>query len=220
MSLKVYSFLRYLTVGGNWHQSYYDTNKLVKCLKGASFNGYVDVVSKGKRTRIEESNSEDAIEHLGALIGTQLTLKPNVTYYLCSVPDSSCTVKANRVSKVDRLARAIQRNAPILKIWDGLRFKRKMPKSSETNERDPAVLYQSLELLADPPTDGTFILVDDVCTSGAHFKAAAALLRARGVKAIVGKRQTNAFFAAQAAGVSSAIRRSGAFASPGRISAR
>jgi hypothetical protein len=185
MSLRVYSFMRYLTVGGNWHQSFYDTNKLVKCLKGSSFNGYVDVVRQGKRTRIEESNAEDAFDYLGALIGTQLALKPSVTYYLCSVPDSSCTVKANRTSKVDRLTRAIQLSAPALKVWDGLRFKRKMPKSSETNERDPAVLYHSLELIAKPPTDGIFILVDDVCTSGAHFKAAAALLRANGVKTVI-----------------------------------
>jgi GNAT superfamily N-acetyltransferase len=40
------------------------------------------------------------------------------------------------------------------------------------------------------------------------------------IEQVYRKRQTNAFFAAQAAGVSSAIRRSGAFASPGRISAR
>lgn len=185
MSFDLYGFTRFLTVTDvTWEGRHHNARVLVRCLKGESFNGYFVCDVDGVRTRINKENPDPAFNYVGEMIGTGLNLQPSERYYLCCIPDSKCTVRSGRPSKVERLALATVRYAPQLQLWDGIRFKRQMPKSSETNERDAAVLYGAMQLIAAPPTDGVILLLDDVCTTGAHFRAAAALLKANGVRKI------------------------------------
>ena len=175
--------MRFLTVTDvPWGNRHHDVRVLVRCLKGESFKGYFVCDVDGVRTRIDENNSGPAFNYVGNMIGAGLKFQQGEKYYLCCIPDSRCTVNAGRPSKVERLARAIMNNAPQVQLWDGIRFKRIMPKSSETNERNPAVLYEAMQIISPPSTDGTILLLDDVCTTGAHFQAAAALLKRNGIK--------------------------------------
>jgi hypothetical protein len=184
MSIRLLSYMRYLSGGAVYTQPFYDTHKLVTALKGEPVKGFVNIKLGGKTIELRDENKEVAVDWFGERVA-EVKFTPGLAYYICCLPDSNCTLDGTRTSKIERLALAIRARVPQINIVDTFRFKNPMPKSHETNMRDPAVLYSALEVLASPPLDGRVIVLDDVCTSGAHIAAAAAHLKVHGVSDIV-----------------------------------
>jgi hypothetical protein len=177
MSLRLLTFCRYYTGPFPRNQEYFDSHKLVKSIKDEEFRGYVDVRIHDQNYRIEQSNRELALMWFADSMRKLSWSQDLSHYFLCAIPDSACTVSACRPSKVSRLVEAVATELPGINIWDGLRFSRVMPKSSETNMRDLQVLYDAMSVVQSPPGSGEILLIDDVCTTGAHLRAASARIR-------------------------------------------
>jgi hypothetical protein len=184
MSLSHLSYCRFLTdINTAWQQAHYDARAIVRALKNEQFKGYATLKIRGKWQTLDAAHPEIAVDWFADQVFTTTAFQANAKYSLCPMPDSSCTVTSKRPSKTMRLAEALVTRIPSLSVWDGLRFSRQMPKSSETNMRDTQVLYDAMVCRANLP-DAFLIVLDDVCTSGAHAVAAAARLRASGATRI------------------------------------
>lgn len=107
-------------------------------------------------------------------------VQPRGRYVLVPLPDSQA-VKAVAECRTATLARAIaEKVGPEATVADILRWSEPMKSAAkEDGPRDPRELYPKLVLLAGRrPSDGRYILIDDVMTTGGHIQAAAAKLNA------------------------------------------
>ena len=166
------SYCRYLTQAGTWTQDHYKARAIVKAIKGEPFNGYANLPVGGRNRTLDEGHPEVAFDWFVDQVAQTVDLSGKQHYFLVPIPDSKCTTTCNRSPKTVRLAQALSARIPQLRIWDELRFLREMPKSRESNMRNEDVLYRALSASSTPPT-GRLILLDDVCTTGAHARAAA-----------------------------------------------
>jgi hypothetical protein len=176
MTMSVLSFCRYLSIprGEEWRDEDYGAWMFVKAAKEEVFNGYAHLNIDGNRKLFRSSdlgNTDKARAWFGELVGG-LQWSPKKVY-LTPVPDSGCATGIPRLSKTYPLASAAVANLKIATLWDGLRFKKVLAKSREGGPRDVETLYRNIEVIAPIPRDAQIILVDDVCTSGGHLKAAA-----------------------------------------------
>jgi len=166
------SYCRYISDRHLRNQSHWDARAVVRAIKGDEFGGYADLKIGGIWRRLDQSHPELAVEWFTERVLQETSFSSNETYVLVPIPHSSCTVMSGETPKVFAIALALQRRIPRLQIADILRFNEVMPKSSETNIRDENLLFQATRLIQKPPK-GNIILLDDVCTTGAHAKAAA-----------------------------------------------
>jgi hypothetical protein len=176
MTMSVLSFCRYLSIprGEEWRDEDYGAWMFVKAAKEEAFNGYAHLNIDGNRKLFRSSdlgNPDKARAWFGELVGG-LQWSPK-RVYLAPIPDSGCTTGARRLSKTYPLASAAVANLKIAALWDGLRLKKALTKSREGGPRDVETIYRNLEVIAPIPTDAQIILIDDVCTTGGHLKAAA-----------------------------------------------
>ena len=179
------SYCRFLTkIDRTWSQDQWRARDIVQAVKGKSFDGYVYLTVRGANRLLDKDNPEVAFEWFVEQVQTTTHFSSKLKHYICPIPDSKCTVLSGRPSKTMRLANALVGVLPQLGIWDSLRFYQEMPKSSEVNMRDEEALFQALRTLSKPPK-GRIILLDDVCTTGAHARAAARELTRVGATNIV-----------------------------------
>jgi hypothetical protein len=75
------------------------------------------------------------------------------------------------------LAQSLRKRLPNLKVWPHLKFKKPMARKV----RDEDVLFENMVYTERVPP-GYLILLDDVCTTGAHARAAQRRLRESGAK--------------------------------------
>jgi len=182
ISLENISYCRFLTkIDKQWTQDQWRARDIVRAVKGETFGGSVQLSVAGTTRTLDKDHPEVAFEWFVEQVAT--TTKFPRGSNLCPIPDSTCTVSCGRSSKTMRLAEALIAGLPKLAIWDGLRFDCEMPKSSTSNMRDEEALYNALVTIADFPK-GHIILLDDVCTTGAHARAGARELRRMGAKSI------------------------------------
>jgi predicted amidophosphoribosyltransferase len=183
MALRVISFATYLTnVDVVWRGEDYDALKFVKAIKGKPINKYAYVpVGKAKRL-LEERNADDAIAWFGEMaIAPTRNLRIPRPLIFVPIPNSSCTSTNGKVPRTTRLAKALLVQSGEGEVWDRLRWKAVMTPSSQGGTRDPQELYDNLVVAKEPPK-GSLVLVDDVRTTGAHLRAAAARLVEKGAR--------------------------------------
>ena len=183
MALKVISFATYLTnVNVVWRGEDYDALKFVKAIKGKPINKYAYVPVGNTRRLLQQQNADDAIGWFGEIASAptkdQRLASPLI---LVPIPNSSCTVKNGIVPRTTKLAKALAAQLGKAEVWDRLRWKTTMTPSSQGGTRDPQELYDNLVVTKDPPK-GSLILVDDVRTTAAHLRAAAARLIENGAR--------------------------------------
>lgn len=147
-------------------------------MKGEPLKGWSNYNINGITGRIDAANSTVVPALFGRLVAKVLR-RPEETC-LVPVPDSSRSTAANRFSKTSVLAEAVVQNVGGVTVWNGLRWSQVIPRASQTNNRDPDFYYQKLRMISPIPKGLRMILVDDVSTSGAHFKAVRARLREQG----------------------------------------
>ena len=173
------SYCRYISDRSVRSKSHWDARAIVRAIKGDAFGGYADLQIDGAWRRLDQSHAELALQWFVERVYKETSFDPKTKYILVPIPHSSCTVQCGESPKVLTLAKALQQRLPQLQVADILRFKQVMPKTSETNMRDENILYEATLLLQKPPV-GNLILLDDVCTTGAHAKAAARAIRGNG----------------------------------------
>ena len=175
-----FSYCRFLTsTEQTWTTDHWRARDIVRAIKGETFGGYVELKIKNTWHTIDAAHPQVAYDWFADRVAAETSFDSKTTFYLCPIPDSECTVSAARPSKTMRLAEILVARIPALEIWDGIRFRRKMPKSRESNMRNEAVLFEALHSRSHIPS-GCIILLDDVCTTGAHARAAARTLKRGG----------------------------------------
>jgi hypothetical protein len=180
MSIDVTTFCRYLTrKNQEWRDEDWAGLKLVKAIKGKPVKGYAHFNIDGFRGKVDQESASQAVQWFGELVG-RMCSGSRCDVFFCPIPDSGCTIAANRPSKVLSLVQSALQRVDGPKLWDGLRWARQVPKAAETNIRDPQFYYDALTTTTVVPSRPEIILFDDVCTSGAHLKAAAARIREQG----------------------------------------
>lgn len=179
-TLENLSCCRYLTSRDvEWSDDHFKAQGIVRALKGESFKGNRFLHVDGKLRSLTAENPELAVEWFAssAAVGIDFAART----MLVPMPDSECTTNCGRDSKVKRLAEALVARVPKLGIWDGLRFRQAMQKSRE-NRQEEQVLFLAMHVTLPLPT-GPLLILDDVCTRGAHARAAFRRLRASGATA-------------------------------------
>ena len=170
------------TTGPGYRTRDFLPRNLIKSLKQAYFKGYSSVTVGGRNRTISTDDPSVALAFFAEQFASLPLSKP-YPIHLCAIPDSQCTVAAERSSNVQRMVEAACAGRTDATSWDGLRFNAVMPKSSETNMRDQQRLYDAIRIVRPIPS-GKIVLIDDVCTSGAHLLAAARRLREAGASAV------------------------------------
>lgn len=175
MNLENISYCRYFTdLDVEWENRHFDVRAIVRAIKGETFNGYADLKIGRSWRRLTNSNPELATEWFVDAVFTQT--KFTALTMLVPFPSSQCTRTTSSPSRTLLLAHALAARIPTLGIWDGLRFREPMQKKI----RDQDVLSKSLISLTSVPVDANLMILDDVCTTGAHAKAGADVLRKLG----------------------------------------
>lgn len=167
MSFQNVSFCRYRTDNPDtWTREQWRVWNIVQAIKGYECKGYAFLQVSGSLRRLDSNNKQVAIDWFVERFASSVQLTGD-NNYLCPIPDSCSTPTSTHVSRPALLAQALTQRVPTLSLWLGLRFKQPMQKRI----RDEDILYDNLMCLGSPPK-GYLILLDDVCTKGAHARAA------------------------------------------------
>jgi hypothetical protein len=162
------SYCRYKTTPGGWTPAQCITQGIVKAIKGKPFNGYRDITVGGTTRRLEPGNSDLASDWFVEQVLEETEFDDGL-YTLVPIPDRDKTPTARHLARTFTLAQKLVEGLPNqFDIWDHLRFRKPMPEKT----RDEQALYANMVCTTDSPPAGYVILLDDVCTTGAHARAA------------------------------------------------
>lgn len=205
MGLSVFCFCTYRTAGDNFTQADWGALKFIKAIKGKPVNGYaqVPIFGQTKREFLNAATASQAPDWFGRMVANGLRWSKVGEIVLVSIPNSACDINSSQPPKAFILATAAAAYiGEKAMVADLLRWKTAMVPAHQGGTRDVDELFRNLELApnATIPTQ-PILLVDDVMTSGAHLRAAAAFLRARRATvagAICAGRADNAFLGTNA----------------------
>lgn len=178
MALSRVTYVAYRTRNFTGVQSEYDAHKVIQAIKGREVKGYAWVpVGDGKRFKLMESNKAAVFPWFGRLAAAEIKRRfDGLEISLVPIPHSDCIVGVDS-AKAARIARQIARNcADRFSVWDGLRWLKVNTPSSHGGPREAEDLFGNL-IAVDEMPERTCVLIDDVTTSGGHFRAAEALMR-------------------------------------------
>jgi hypothetical protein len=178
MPLTVMTYVAYRTRNFSGDQSEYNAHKFIQAIKERPVKGYAWIPVGADKRKLEQSNRHRAAVWFGELAAAEILERVPEPRVLVPIPNSDCVV-GTAESRTAKLAREIAQHMPAT-IWDGLRWVEPNTPSSQGGPRDPAVLLANLRMVRRPAT-GSCVLVDDVTTSGGHFRAAATKLQSRGM---------------------------------------
>ena len=189
MPIQVVSCYTYRTsVDSIWTDAHHSVNQFVDAIKEKAVRGFGHVLVNGQppKRRISSSNAHKARAWFGEM-GSRILMEADLTspLVLIPVPNSACTLTSAQ-SRIAKLAHAIQTQCELVQdVADVLRWDQPMPSASQRmGPRDPSDLYPHLELLGTlSQRNGTYVLIDDVLTTGGHIRACSAFLARRGVVA-------------------------------------
>jgi hypothetical protein len=172
--LRVITLCAYLTnVEKGWRTIDHHASMMVKALKGDEFNGFFKVKIGGQLRRFNKNNASDFVNEVAPAMAHVLKRKiipPAAT--LVPIPNSHVTRSIDDDFKTFELATDIAaKMGNGFKAVPALVFDRPQQKSRQGGSRDPRHFESAYKLVR--RVSGPIILIDDVCTSGAHFIGAA-----------------------------------------------
>jgi len=174
MSLNVIYFVNYFK-GPFWLETNRTGNEFMRITKGVT-----KLKSSPMHQRLDTRSGEEATAWFGNLAAQILTMKYlSLPLIFVPVPNSDCCVNNNRISRTTRLAESVVKCIRSGVVLDTLRWVKTMRPSHQGGSRDAKYLYDNL-ILTKQLSVGTYVLVDDIITTGAHLRAAAARLGGAG----------------------------------------
>lgn len=183
MPLWVRAFASYYTGDGAPRPIDRNGQDFVHALKGEEIKGnYANIPFKGGYRKIIRADARPAIEIFTEWVADELRALNDGPYVLVPVPPCTATRETPDGHRTDALAQRI-----VLKYGEGAQslslfwWKVKHPSTRQGGSRDPNVIFQNLLERKPPYPQGTYVLLDDVMTSGGHLQACAAKLRALGL---------------------------------------
>lgn len=168
-----------------WRDRDFTAYKLVKAVKGEAINGYFQLKIDNQTHRFDNTNAGEAVALGAQALAKRIADAVREPMVLVPIPNShvTATVADFRVLQFAQLvARFLGGRAQVRTL---LKWDRPMVQAHVGGERDPRVLLQRL-VLAGQPDRLPHVLIDDVCTSGGHFIAAAAKLQSVGADVVLG----------------------------------
>ncbi|GGB87904.1 hypothetical protein GCM10011494_02810 [Novosphingobium endophyticum] len=167
-----------------WRGEDYSARNLVKGLKGLTFNGSSTVTVGSTSYSISDTveGRANALTVASIVIAGKIYGAGYKEVAIVPVPSSSHTDPSGMfVGR--RIADAIQ------SLTDGkytsspvLYFHEAMPKSAGGGTRNPYLIQANLRFDGGQSLPASAVLIDDVCTTGAHLKAAQRFLSALGLQ--------------------------------------
>jgi phosphoribosylpyrophosphate synthetase len=191
LTLNVYSWGAYAAYDHTvtpYRQEDFSVNCMVRAIKGTlSAKQFALVTAPDRATYRITAGSESLAFNVFGQWGASV-LRQWTNTILVPVPSSSHTtlgIPFTGSRLADAIAARFPKEANVVSA-PILAFKTKMPRASagESGGRDKVALQNGLICGVESLSGQSAVLVDDVCTSGAHLVACAEFLRARG--AIVG----------------------------------
>jgi hypothetical protein len=173
--MRVHHFCYYLTAweGIKPRQEDYDTNKVVKCVKGDEpIKGFIRLSIDGVIMRVNEQNKAAFLDSLWAAMGRSLGERLQAQTAIVPIPSSAGTVGAAATYRTLRYAEAIAAaSGGKVAAVDALRWKTEAEAAhKQKGFRTPEKRYDNLIVIAN--TALPILLFDDVITSGSSFIAA------------------------------------------------
>lgn len=169
---------------GTWRNQDYAARNLVKAVKHLPFRGFTDLKTvSGKTRRVEndESGRKVALSYVAQLLASKITDAGYVNASVVPLPASS-HVDPIAMFTGRRIAEAIQQKNSAFVSAPILYFDRPLAKSAGGGGTRNAYAIQGHLRLAVSQTPQNIVLLDDVCSTGGHLKAAARFLRKHGVE--------------------------------------
>jgi orotate phosphoribosyltransferase len=150
----------------------YNTNKVVKSLKGETIKGYSNIVIGGVSFRLTDSNKDEFLRRLWVRVGQVLNEHLATQTAIVPIPNSDGIVGAAATYRTLVFANAIAAaSSKKVVAVDALRWKAVAASvHKQGGFRAPEPRYENLEVIQCPKLP--IILFDDVITSGSSFIAA------------------------------------------------
>lgn len=199
MRLKVYCCCTYRTTGRNWSPKDWAACFFIKALKNKPLKGYAHITLPGNRIeKIDNATADQAPQWFAAIAADRIRWSTIGPTALVPIPDSSCSTASTTAPRTVSMARCL---ASLLTsqcvMSDVLRWIQAMPASHQSGgTRDPHMLLDFLRCTAPIDSARKVVLIDDVLSSGAHLRAATALVTKLGTQvagAICAGRADNEF---------------------------
>lgn len=170
--IKVWSLLYYLTEveGIVWRQDDWDTNKIIKAVKGEPINGYFQFKIGGQKKKFDQLNVSEFMPVLFCAVAKKLGKLLSGKFDLVPIPNSSATIKDEADFKTWAHARAVaEAIGSRAAVVPALRWKQVKDRAHDGGTRDPQIHFENL-CVAQKPTNPV-VLFDDVLTTGGQMIA-------------------------------------------------
>ena len=169
--LKVVSLCSYLTGDLKPRPGDWSAIKMVKALKGDPINGYFELSVEGVNRRFDKNNVGEFLDVLPRAMAGAILPRIEGTATLVPIPNAHVVRPDEPNFPTLKLAQGIAAaSGGRLKAAVALVFKEPQEKARKGGPRGASHLQDAYQIIGN--VEGPIILVDDVCTSGGHLKAA------------------------------------------------
>lgn len=167
--LKLVSICAYLTdVSVEWRGIDHTSSKMVKALKGDPINGYFEHKIAGKIRRFDQANIKDFLDRIPPALAKLIARHVSTNATIVPIPNSHVIDIQGPNFRTLELARSVaQTSDHQFQAVPALVFAEPQVKSREGGPRDPYHFENVYRIVTE--VEGPIILLDDVCTSGAHM---------------------------------------------------
>jgi hypothetical protein len=168
----------------------FEASKYLKAIKAKkAVNGYAEIPVRGVRRRLTQENRDDALAWFGVQAADILAdagIKP--PYTLVPVPSGAAAIGTSIRPRTVLQALAIEREVgnDDVTVADIVRWDEPLKSAHEDGPRFADQLYPHIRFTREPTKGARVVLVDDVLTSGGHFKAIRAALERKGARVVYG----------------------------------
>jgi hypothetical protein len=182
--LKLFTLCQYLTdTETEWRQEDWTAYKMVKSLKGHEVKGYFELSLSGKTRRFDNANSAEFAKLVPGALSKVLSDEFQGGAAIVPIPNSNVTSLKSEPFNTLHIARSMNEIAgPKYPVEPLLVFKEAQVPSHKGGRRSPQYFETAYNLINN--TDMPIVLIDDVCTTGAHFIGACWKLHSSGMNVI------------------------------------
>jgi hypothetical protein len=168
-TLKLVSICAYLTdVSVEWRGIDHTASKMVKALKGDPINGYFEHKIAGKVRRFDKTNIKDFLDRVPPAMAKLIARHVSTKATIVPIPNSHVVDVQSINFRTSELAKAVAAASNgQFEAVPALVFTQPQEKSRGGGPRDPYHFESVYRIVTD--VKGPIVLLDDVCTSGAHM---------------------------------------------------